>query len=110
MARALGLILIAAAAVGALWLLLPHPAQADETALWTLAAATAGSRRRHRLGAARRRLRRGPHVVAAACTLAISAAVYFTHLPGSGTAFLYLWAAPFVSTSSRNGPPPPTPP
>jgi diguanylate cyclase (GGDEF)-like protein len=95
MALTLGILYFAGAAIGALTLLLPHPAVADDAGLWvnTAMAAIAAAT----LTAFAPRFPEWSLQVAVAVgTLMVTAAVYLSHDAGSFYSYWYVWVGLYV--------------
>src|SRR5690349_18177071 len=94
-ALALGALFMSGGALGALTLLLPHPAAFDDQALWSNVALAFVA------GALIALLARGfpkwaLQIVLALGTIVISRAVYFSMEPSGYYAFYYIWVAFFA--------------
>ena len=95
MALVLGGLYLAGGAIGAASLLLPHPGEFNEGALWTNIALAAGAG--VALIAARRLLPlTAIHVAVLAGTLVITRAVYEGHDPSGFYSFWYLWVGVYA--------------
>src|SRR3954468_18243985 len=93
--RALAVLWLCGATIGALSLVLPHPGAFDDGALWTNVAIALGGAAFCALAPGRIAVR-WVEVLLAAGTLAITRAVYLSGDASSYYAFFYIWVGPYA--------------